>query len=74
MLEAGIVAGKSYKVVIFGATLLSVLAPLLEPDPLGNSVLPQTNVPWIDLVQNICLDVFAADFILHLALVGRPRR
>ena len=31
-------------------------------------------MPWIDLVQNVCLAVFAADFVLHLALVERPRR
>ena len=29
---------------------------------------------WIDLVQNVCLAVFAADFVLHLALVEKPRR
>ena len=58
----------------FSAILLSVLALLLEPDPLGNSALRQTNVPWIDLVQNVCLAVFAADFVLHLALVEKPRR
>ena len=74
MLEASTPAGKTYNVVIFGAILLSVLALLLEPDPLGNSALLQTNVPWIDLVQNVCLAVFAADFVLHLALVERPRR
>ena len=60
--------------MIFGAILLSVLALLLEPDPLGNSALHQTNVLWIDLVQNVCLAVFAADFVLHLALVDQPRR
>ena len=74
VLEAGTPAGKAYNAVIFGAILLSVLALLLEPDPLGNSALRQTNVPWIDLVQNVCLAVFAADFVLHLALVERPRR
>ena len=47
---------------------------VLEPDPLGNSALRQTNVPWIDLVQSVCLAVFAADFVLHLALVEKPRR
>ena len=74
VLEASTPAGKAYNAVIFGAILLSVLALLLEPDPLGNSALRQTNVPWIDLVQNVCLAVFAADFVLHLALVERPRR
>ena len=61
VLEASTPAGKAYNAVIFGAILLSVLALLLEPDPLGNSALRQTNVPWIDLVQNVCLAVFAAD-------------
>ena len=54
VLEASTPAGKAYNVVIFGATLLSVLALLLEPDPLGNSTLRQTNVPLIDLIQNVC--------------------
>ena len=60
MLASSTPAGKTYNAVIFGAILLSVLALLLEPDPLGNSALRQTNVPWIDLVQNVCLAVFAA--------------
>ena len=54
VLEASAPAGKSYNAVIFLAILLSVLALLLELDPLGNSALRQTNVPWIDLVQNVC--------------------
>ena len=74
VLEATTPAGKIYNVLIFGAILLSVLALLLEPDPLGNSALRQTNVLWIDVVQNICLGVFAADFVLHLLLVEQPRR
>ena len=39
VLEASTPAGKAYNAVIFGAILLSVLALLLEPDPLGNSAL-----------------------------------
>ena len=74
VLEASTPAGRAYNVVIFGAILLSVLALLVEPDPLGHSALRQMNVPWIDLVQNVCLVVFAANFVLHLALVERPRR
>ena len=74
VLEATTPAGKLYNVLIFGAILLSVLALLLEPDPLGNSALRQPNVVWIDLAQNICLSVFAADFVLHLLLVEQPRR
>ena len=74
VLEASSPAGKAYNAVIFGAILLSVLALLLEPDPLGNSALRQTNVRWIDLVQNVCLGVFAAIFVLHLVLVEKPRR
>ena len=74
VLEATTPAGKLYNVLIFGAILLSVLALLLEPDPLGNSALRQTNVVWIDVAQNICLAVFAADFVLHLLLVEQPRR
>ena len=73
VLEATTPAGRLYNVLIFGAILLSVLALLLEPDPLGNSALRQTNVLWIDVVQNICLAVFAADFALHLLLVEQPR-
>ena len=44
VLEASTPADKAYNAVIFGAILLSVLALLLEPDPLGNSALRQTNV------------------------------
>ena len=55
VLEASTPAGKAYNAVVFGAILLSVLALLLEPDPLGNSALRQTNVLWIDLVQNLSL-------------------
>tara|TARA_Y100001933_G_scaffold197784_1_gene198492 strand:+ start:59 stop:424 length:366 start_codon:yes stop_codon:yes gene_type:complete len=73
VLEASTPAGKTYNAVIFGAILLSVLVLLLETAPLSNSALRQTNVPWIDLVQNVCLAVFAADFVLHLALVDEPR-
>ena len=47
---------------------------LLEPSLLDNSALLQTNVPWIDLVQNVCLALFAADLVLHLALLENPRR
>ena len=36
VLEASTPAGKAYNAVIFGTILLSVLALLLEPDPLGN--------------------------------------
>ena len=69
VLEASTPAGKTYNAVIFGAILLSVLALLLEPEPLSNSALRRTDVLWIDVVQSVCLGVFAADFALHLALV-----
>ena len=50
VLEASTPAGKAYNAVVFGAILMSVLALLLEPDPLGNSALRQTNVLWICLL------------------------
>ena len=74
VLETVTPAGRAYNAAIFGAILLSVLALLLEPDPLANSALRQTEVLWIDLVQNVCLGVFAGDFLLHLFVVDRPRR
>ena len=74
VLETVTPAGRAYNAVVFGAILLSVLALLLEPDPLANSALRQTEVVWIDWAQSICLAVFAADFFLHLLLVDRPRR
>ena len=74
VLETATPAGRAYNAAIFGAILLSVLALLLEPDPIANSALRQTEVLWIDWVQNICLGVFAGDFLLHLLLVDRPRR
>ena len=74
VLEASTPAGKAYNAVIFGAILLSVLAHTAGTRPLGSAALRHTNVPWIDLVQNVCLAVFAADFVLHLVLVEKPRR
>ena len=65
VLEASTPAGKTYKAVIFGTILLSVLALLLEPDPLGNSALCQTNVPWIDLPGRAAP---AADVVRWLSL------
>jgi voltage-gated potassium channel len=61
VLEANTPAGKIYKLVIFGAILLSMVVLLLEPNPL-------------DLVQDSCLAVFAEDFVLHLAVVPSPRK
>ena len=72
ILEASTPAGWACNVVIFGAILLSVLALLLETDPLGNSALRQTDVLWIDLVQNFCLAMFATYFVLHLAWWRNP--
>ena len=74
VLEAGTPAGKLYNIIVFGAILLSVLALMLEPDPFGNTALRQTNVAWIDAIQNICLAVFSADFFLHLYVSERPKR
>ena len=71
VLEANTPAGKIYNLVIFGAILLSVML-LLEPNPLGNSALQQTEVFWIDLVQDDCLAVFAADFVLYLGWFPVP--
>ena len=45
VLEAITPAGRAYNAVIFGAILLSVLALLLEPDPLGNSALVKPMCP-----------------------------
>ena len=74
VLEANTPAGKIYNLVIFGAILHSVVVLLLEPNPLGNSALQQTEVLWINLVQDSCLAVFAGDFVLHLAVVPSPRK
>ena len=41
---------------------------------MGNSALRQTDVLWIDPLSNLCLAVFMSDFVLHLALVEKPRR
>ena len=48
--EATTPAGEIYNLLIFGAILFSVVVLLLEPNPLGNSALQQTEVLWIDLV------------------------
>ena len=55
-------SGKPHNAVNFAGILLSLLLMLLEPDAFGNSALRQTSVPWVDLVQKVCLAVFAADF------------
>ena len=54
VLEASTPAGKTYNAVIFGVILLSVLALLLEPDPLGNSALRHHQQRSVEVVCSNC--------------------
>ena len=62
-------AGRAYNLVVFGAILLSVVALLFEPAP-GISGLVQP--PWVDWIDRLVLLIFAADYLIHLAVSPRP--
>ena len=74
VLETKTVSGRVYNLVVFGAILLSVLALMMDPDPLSTSIYHGSAVGWIHLFQNICLSIFAADFLLNLYVNERPLR
>ena len=62
-------AGRAYNLVVFGAILLSVVALLFEPAP-GITGLRQPL--WVDWIDRLALLIFAADYLLHLAVSPRP--
>ena len=59
-------AGRFYNVLVFGAILLSVLALLMDPNPLTSSVVRGSAHGWIQLIQSLCLLVFVTDFVLNV--------
>ena len=72
VLETKTVSGRTYNAVVFGAILLSVLALMMDPNPLSTSIYQRSAVGWIYLIQNSCLAVFAVDFLLNLYVSERP--
>ncbi len=67
-------AGRFYNVLVFGAILLSVLALLMDPNPLTSSVVRGSAHGWIQLIQSLCLLVFVTDFVLNVYVSDRPFR
>ena len=74
VLETKTVSGRLYNFVVFGTILLSVLALMLDPDPLNSSFYSSSPENWIHHVQNLCLTIFALDFFLNLYVSRHPRR
>ena len=72
VLETKTVSGRVYNAVVFGAILLSVLALMMDPNPLSTSIYSQSEIGWIQLIQNGCLAVFMADFVLNMYVSERP--
>ena len=64
VLETKTVSGRLYNFVVFGTILLSVLALMLDPDPLNSSFYSSSPENWIHHVQNLCLTIFTLDFFL----------
>ena len=74
VLETKTFSGRAYNVVVFGAILLSVLALMMDPNPLSSSVYRGSSVAWIQHIQNLCLAVFTVDFFLNLYVRVKPLR
>jgi len=72
VLETKTVSGRVYNAVVFGAILLSVLALMVDPNPLSTSIYQRSAVGWIYLIQNTCLAIFMADFLLNVYVSERP--
>ena len=72
VLETKTVSGRVYNAVVFGAILLSVLALMVDPNPLSTSIYQRSAVGWIYFIQNSCLAVFTADFLLNVYVSERP--
>ncbi|MAR05645.1 MAG: potassium channel protein [Cyanobium sp. NAT70] len=72
VLETTTLSGRVYNIIVFGAILASVLALLYEPEPFSNTALRGTSIVWVDVLQSICLFVFAVDFFLNFYVSERP--
>ncbi|QEY32466.1 ion transporter [Synechococcus sp. RSCCF101] len=67
VLEADTPAGRLYNLTVFGAILLSVLLLLFDGHPLEPA-----EVRVLELMEEVTLAVFVADFLLHLLVSVRP--
>lgn len=67
-------AGRIYNILVFGAILLSVLALLIDPNPLTSSVVRGSGNGWVQFIQGLCLVVFVTDFLLNVYVSNRPLR
>ena len=62
-------AGRAYNLMVFGAILVSVVALLFEPAP---GIPGLVHPPWVDVIDRFALLVFAANYLLHLAVSPKP--
>ena len=64
-------AGRIYNLLIFGTILLSVAGLMVEPHPMRLPV--EAEIPaWVNTLEQGCLLVFMADFLLHLWVSPKP--
>ena len=73
VLEADTRAGRVYNLIIFGTILVSVAGLLVQPHPLRLAT-PGEVPSWVGTLEQGCLLVFIADFLLHLWVSPRPRK
>ena len=71
VLDADTRAGRIYNLVIFGTILASVAGLLVEPTPTWIAASEQPP-DWTNGLEQICLAVFIADFLLHLWVTPKP--
>ena len=72
VLESDAHAGRLYKLVVFGAILLSVVGLLFEPAPGLGSASSALVPAWVDWIDCLALAIFAADLVLHLIASPGP--
>ena len=73
VLEADTRAGRIYNLIVFGTILVSVAGLLVQPYPLGIAA-PNPQTAWLVHLEQGCLLVFIADFLLHLWVSPRPAK
>ena len=71
VLEADTRAGRIYNLIVFGTILASVAGLLVEPTPTWISASDQAP-DWTNGLEQICLGIFIADFLLHLWVTPKP--
>ena len=71
VLDSDTRAGRIYNLLIFGTILLSVAGLMVEPHPMRLPV--EAEIPaWVNTLEQGCLLVFMADFLLHLWVSPKP--